>query len=489
MAAPALDLVTPPATERFTVETFLAWQRRYRNDPDRFIREMWAVEPDTWQTEAANKLGRDEQRRIAIPSGHGVGKTALAAWLSLWFFLTRFPVKVILTAPSSATLEDGLFAEIKMWVSRLPGAVRSLVEATSDRVVLKSAPDRAFISARTARAEKPDALQGVHADYVLLIVDEASGVPEAVFEASQGSMSGPARFMLLLGNPVRAQGYFYEAITSGKTALWWVREVSCYEAKRAPQEYIDEMAVLYGEESNTFRVRVLGKPPLGDEDSIIPLDLIQAAFDREVTLSSTVPIVWGLDVARLGKNQAALAKRQGNWCLEPAHRFKNCDLMQLVGRVAAMHDSLPEAKRPAAIYIDAIGEGSGVADRLIELGLPAVRINVSEHKGLTDAYYNLKAELWWRALGWFAARDCRFPRDDELVKALSCVKIDHHSSGKLLVESKDKLERRLAGRMPRMDAADAFVLTFAGGAAAALYGRRQAGKRRPILRRRLPGVV
>lgn len=485
---PTIPTGPPPLPKEFTLETFIAWQKRYRFDMNLFVREMWNVEPDIWQEEAGDKLSKDEQRRMCIPSGHGVGKTAWDSWAAIWFFLTRFPVKVILTAPSASTLQDGLMAEIKTWLVRLPPVLQEMLETTADRVTLTIAPERAFISARTARAEKPDALQGVHADYVMLIVDEASGVPEAVFESSQGSMSGPARFMILTGNPVYASGYFYEAMTTGSTSLWWVRHVSCLEAKRSPQEYVDEIATLYGTESNTYRVRVLGLPPTGDEDSIIPLGLIQSAFEREVQRSTTMPIVWGLDVARMGANQAALARRQGNYC-DPTTVYRNCDLMQLVGQVAAEYHSLPDFRRPVEICIDSIGEGSGVADRLKELGLPAVRINVSEHKAISDAYWNMKAELWWRAKAWFAALDCRMVRDDNLVKALSCVKIHHHSSGKLMVEPKDKIEQRLRTKAPRLDAADAFVLTFASQATASLYGRQKQMGKRGALRRRLPGIV
>lgn len=479
--------MAPPG--KLTTDEVKAYLRKYRFDLVGFIEATWRVELDVWQREVATWLAVDETRRIAVSSGHGVGKTALDAWASIWFLLTRFPCKVILTAPSSTTLQDGLMAEIKTWIARMPPALQALVEVTSDRVVLRIAPERAFISAVTARAEKPDALQGKHADYVLLIIDEPSGVPDAVYESSQGSMSGPARFMLLTGNPVYASGFFYRAITEEKGTIWRVREVSCFEAKRSPQSYIDEMAALYGEASNTYRVRVLGLPPTGDEDSFIPLNLVQAALDRDVAVSPVAPIIWGLDVARLGANQSALAKRKGNHCLEKPERFSNLNLMQLCGRVAAEYFGLPEHRRPAEICIDGIGLGAGVADRLKELELPAVSINVSEVLAANPAYYNLKAELWGKARAWFSALDCWMPSDPELVKALSCVKMDRHSTGKILVESKDALARRLKSRMPRLDAADAFVLTFASTATSALYGKQKHKGRRGALRRNLAGVV
>lgn len=472
-----------------TKEEVKDWLIKYRFDLKGFVRATWNIEPDVWQDEVMDWLSVDETRQIAVSSGHGVGKTALDAWASIWFFLTRNPCKVILTAPSSTTLQDGLMAEIKLWLGRMPPVLQELVEDTADRVVLRAAPEQQFISAVTARAEKPDALQGKHADYVLLIIDEPSGVPDTVFESSQGSMSGPARFMLLTGNPVYASGFFYRAITEERGTIWRVRDVSCFEAKRSPQSYIDMMAALYGTESNTYRVRVLGLPPTGDEDSLIPLDLIQDALGREVDMSPFAPLVWGLDVARLGANQSALAKRKGNWLIEPVTRFNNCDLMQLCGRISAEYHSLPEPKRPNEICIDSNGMGAGVLDRLKELELPATGVNVSEVQSMNPECWRLRDDLWMRGRAWFAARDCKIPKDPELVKALSCVKMGFHSSGKILAESKDSLARRLKSHMPRLDAAEAFLLTLASSATSALHGKHKHKGRRGAIRKSQRGVV
>lgn len=472
-----------------TADDFKQWAKKWRHDLAGFVRNTWKVDPDIWQEEVSDWLGRDGTRQIAIPSGHGVGKTAWAAWAAIWFVLTRYPCKVVLTAPSASTLEDGLLVEIKMWIERLPSALKKVLEVRSDRIVLASKPEMAFISARTARADKPEALQGVHQDYVLLIVDEAAGVPDPVFEASSGSMSGPARYMVLLGNPTRADGYFHDAITKGAGTTWRVRRVSCMEAKRSPQTYIDMMAETYGEESNVFRTRVLGLPPTANDDTIIPLDLVHDALEREVHTSSFQPIVWGLDVARLGQNESAMAKRQGAVLLEKPARYRGLNLMQLCGRIAAEYEGLPQTKRPSEICVDGIGLGAGVVDRLRELGLPASSVNVSEQLSHNPMYYNLKAELWWKARGWYESRDCKIPKDEGFIRALTCVREDHHSTGKLMVESKDSLARRMKKHLPPLDAADAFVLTFAAKAAAAMYGKRRLKVRGQAMRRNLRGVV
>ena len=152
----------------------------------------------------------------------------------------------------------------------------------ADRIELAADPERNFISAKTSRAEQPDALQGVHADHVLLICDEASGVPEQVYESAGGSMSAHHATMVLAGNPVRSSCYFYDTFhkMSDRCDTF---HVSCEDTKRVSEDYIEECKVRYCEESNGYRVRVLGEFPRGDDDTVIP----QAVSNTPLTLPTT----------------------------------------------------------------------------------------------------------------------------------------------------------------------------------------------------------
>ena len=188
---------------------FIEFALRYRNDPVLFVREVLNTEPDVWQVEFLNHIAAGN-RRISVRSGHGVGKSTASAWAMVWYLFLRFPVKIVVTAPTSSQLYDALFAELKRWVKQLPPMLQDQLDVKQDRVEVKEAPNEAFISARTSRAEQPEALQGVHSDNVMLVADEASGIPEAVFEAAAGSMSGHKAVTLLLGNPVRSTGFFYD---------------------------------------------------------------------------------------------------------------------------------------------------------------------------------------------------------------------------------------------------------------------------------------
>jgi phage terminase large subunit len=443
---------------------FIQFITLYRTDPVLFVKEVLGVEPDKWQQDFLNAVASGE-RKISIRSGHGVGKSTTASWAMLWFLLTRYPVKVVVTAPTSAQLYDALFAELKRWVKELPQPIQELLDVKQERIELKASATEAFISARTSRAEQPEALQGVHSDNVMLVADEASGVPEAVFEAAAGSMSGHNALTILLGNPVRSSGFFFETHNRLKDE-WWTRRVSCIDSTRVSKEYVQDMKSRYGEESNAYRIRVLGEFPRSDDDTIIPMELLESAKHRDTRAYEDAPIVWGLDVARFGSDSSVLCKRQSN-VVHTLERWRNLDLMQLTGAVVAQYEACDHKNRPAEILVDSIGLGAGVVDRLRELRLPARGINVSESPAMGGTYLNLRAELWHKAKAWLEKRDCKIPNNEDLIGELATVRYTFTSNGKIKIESKDDIRRR---GLKSPDMADAFVLTFATDAATISWG-------------------
>jgi len=459
---------------------FADFLKNYSRDSVRFVREVLGIAPDPWQEQLLRWYDAGE-RRISVRSGHGVGKSTVVSWMMLHHQLCKLPQKTVVTAPTSAQLFDALFAELKTWILKLPKPLQMLIEAKQDRVVLKGAPDESFISARTSRAEQPEALQGVHSEHVLLVADEASGVPEKVFEAAAGSMSGTHATTILLGNPVRGSGFFYDTHHRLSNS-WKTLRVSCYDSPRVSQAFIDDMAARYGEESNAFRIRVLGEFPLTDDDTVISLELVEAAVRRDVEHNPSAPIVWGVDIARFGGDSNALAKRQANVLLEPIRTWKGRDLMQTTGMIKAEWDACEARDRPVEILVDSIGLGAGVVDRLRELGLPCRGVNVSESPAMGETYSNLRAELWFKARQWLSARDCNLPEDEDLRAALVTPKYKFTSNGKIQVESKEDMKRR---GLPSPDAADAFVLTLASDAAIGVHGRDYASNWAKPLKRNL----
>lgn len=467
---------------------WLDFCRRYDNDPVLFVREVFGVNPYPDQIELLEAYRRRD-RRISKRSGHGVGKTTVLAWMIVHHSLFRFPQKTVCTAPTSKQLFDALYAETVTWFKKLPVMAKARFEIKSESIELIAAPEESFVSFRTSSAEKPEALAGVHSDFVLLVIDEASGVPEAIFESAVGSMSGHNAINILCGNPVRRSGLFYDTHNKPSVMVKWTRfHTTCEGHPNVTEDFIDDVKSRYGELSNAYRVRVLGEFPMVDDDTIIPWSLIEAALNRDVDPKRQRPI-WGLDVARKGRDACALAKRQGNSLMEPVHSWRNPDLMATVGRVKADWDATPLPLRPEWIFVDAIGLGAGVADRLRELKLPAVAINVAEVAPLNDKYVNLRTELWFRGRDWLDRKDCRLNgtgwrreretwvkvddaadnapwRDEILAAQLALPTFDYRSSGKMIAEEKKTTVKRTGEASP--NEADAFLLTLVQENASAL---------------------
>lgn len=440
-----------------------AFVERYRNDRVAFVREILGVATiEVWQLDALKRLDAGKTR-ISIRSGHGVGKTTFLAWVVLHFLFTRYPCKVAVTAPSATQLFDAMAAEVKLWLKKAEAnkpALKGILEAHSDRVFMAAAPEAVFLTYRTSRKENPEALQGIHAEHVLLIADEASGVDEKVFEAAAGSMSTRGSITILAGNPTRATGFFYRTHTMLRH-IWDSIKVSCFDSTRVDPSYIEEERV-FGEESNRFRIRVLGEFPKGDDDTLIARSLVEDAVKRDITPPRAEPIYWGVDVARsLTRDKSSLAKRKGPVVLEKIKRWQTPDTMQLVGHILKEWEATPLHERPDAIFVDVIGVGGGVVDRMNELDLPVVGINVGESPSVFAKAVKLRDELWCLGRDWFMTKVVKFPDDPETVEELVAPKVAYTSSGNAKVSSKDEMRASgmLGGASP--DGADAFLLTFA----------------------------
>lgn len=475
--------VSQPLTQAELDAALLEFHGRYVNDCGGFVRDILGATPREWQASFFDDLSAGH-KRISIRSSRGRGKTAAVAQAILWWVLLRFPQKTVVTAPAASTIIDGLWPEVQLWANRLPDMLRALIDITADRIVVRGAEAESFVTAKTAREDKPESLQGMHADNMLLIVDEASGASERALEALYGSMAGANRVMVLISNPTRTSGFFYTT-QRGDFALQWRRYQISALPVEAPEDgvrafqctidgdeqWIAGMAARYGPESAAFRVHVRGEFPRADDDTVIPLHLVEEAQGREVEVSGTYAPIWGVDVARFGDDSSALCKRRANVVTEPVRRYRGLDTMQLSMRIKAEYDGCPPTDRPSVILVDVIGIGAGVVDRLRELGLPVRGVNVSESPAVGDTYLNLRAELWFKALAWLQQRHCRLPSNDEyrgdpeLAAELVAPKYLFSERGnKIKVEAKADIKKR---GLPSPDKADAFVLTFAEEAAVA----------------------
>lgn len=445
-----------------------------------FCHEILGITMDKWQIDFLFQFG-EGNRGISVAACHGPGKTAAAAIALVYSLLFRYPLKAVATAPSRGQLEGALMKEITKWIDKCPKELQGLLEVKQMSVSLRAAPDRAFFEARTARPENPEALQGIHEDegYVVLLVDEASGVHERIFESAGGSMSGENCQTILLSNPTRTSGFFFN--THHKDADGWHRiRISHADSSRVSDRFVEEMARRYGRDSNVFRVRALGEFPRSDLDALIPFELVAAAQDRDIFVPKNLREIWGVDVARFGDDSTVVVRRNKLSVSPKIHRWDQLDTMATANRIHLLYkEAVEEDNAPEEILVDVIGMGAAVVDRLGELGLPVRGVNVSETSMYSDLYRNLRTELWFKCREWLETRDSKLPvcdgscRDREtcvherLIAEMTTLKYDVTSGGKYLAESKRDLKKR-GYKSP--DIADALMMTFAGDPATITHG-------------------
>src|SRR5210317_226495 len=470
------------------------WSGPIKDNPVNFVKYVfpWGQKdtpleefkgPRKWQEKILREMTIHIQRngvkdlpemfRMAVASGRGIGKSALVAWIILWMLSTRLGSTVIVTANTEQQLRSRTWAELGKWLTLSINSQWWSKTATT----IKPAPwfDEAlerdlkidtgyyYAQAQLWSEENPDAFAGIHSSYgVCLIMDEASGIPSPIYSVSEGFFSEPTsnRYWFTFSNPRRNTGPFYDSFNS-KKRFWQNVQIDSRTVEGTDQKLFQSMIEQYGEDSTVARVEVMGEFPSADDDTVIPLDLVRGAVERDVTLTANEPIVWGLDVARFGGDNSALCVRQGNTVLE-IKSFASMDLMQLCGVVKNRYDDATVMERPQEILVDVIGLGAGVVDRLREQNLPVRGVNVAEAPSTKKNYMNLRAELWFAIKDWLAQRDCRLPIDDELVSELAAPLYKYTSTGKIKIESKDEMRKR---GIKSPDKADALALTMASSAA------------------------
>lgn len=432
--------------------------KHWRQNPGDFVREVFKAEPEEWQEKAMQALVTHD--RVAVRSGHGVGKSTTQAWIIFWWLATRFPAKIAAGAPTAHQLEDILWSELSKWHRRMDQGMQDQFIIKTQKVELAADPKASFAVARTARKEQPEAFQGFHSDNMLFLADEASGIDDIIFEVGKGAMSTEGAKTFLAGNPTRSSGFFYRVFHDMRK-LWYCMKVACQDSKQVRPTYPAEVAEEHGENSNVYRIRVLGEFPKEEDDVLIPLHLVESAVEREIDpdFYQYLP-VWGIDVARFGDDRSTLCKRCGPVVYEPIKSWKNKRNTELAGIIINEYNTCPPERLPSEILVDVIGIGAGVVDICYEAGLPVRGINVSESPAVKDQFPLLRDELWWKAKQWFETLGVSILDDNDLIAELTAPKMKYTARGKISVEPKEETKKRL---LKSPDKADAFVVTFACG--------------------------
>lgn len=426
------------------------------DDPVLFVREILGAEPDEWQAEALNSLAKES--RTAIRSGHGVGKSCMQAWACLWFLFTHPRAKVVVTAPTMRQLYDVFMSEASKWLNRSK-LLSDLFDYTKSKIAFKAAPAEWFLAARTAA--KPENLAGFHADHLLFVLDEASGIDDSIFEVVEGALTGANNKLLMCSNPTRNSGFFKRAFHEDRE-LYHTMKISSADSQRVSDDYCRRLIKQYGEDSDVVRVRVFGEFPKAEADGLIALEHVEAAIAREPVYLGDLVI--GVDVARFGDDETVICSRIGNTVL-PLTRYRKADLMTTCGRIIHILAGLMKkhGKKTAKINVDDDGVGGGVTDRLREvLNEKSLSVTVTGcHNGgkARDSHYaNWGTESYFALRDRFVSGEIMLPRDDELAAQLTTRKYTLNSRDQLILEPKADYKKRFK-RSP--DRADALVLAFA----------------------------
>ena len=461
------------------------WASTIKDDPEAFVLFAFPWQtpgtpleryrgPRKWQRDVLRNI-RDhiqknktatmyEVMRLAVSSGRGIGKSALVSWIVLWMVTTRIGSSVIVSANSEAQLRSITWAEITKWLAMMINSHWWEISAT--RVTpakwltelverdLKKGTRYWGAEGRLWSEENPDAYAGLHnADGVLLIFDEASGIPDAIWDVAQGffTENTPNRFWAAFSNPRRNSGYFFECFNA-KRDFWNTRQVDARTVEDTDKQVYEQIIAEYGEDSSQARVEVYGEFPSTGDDQFISPAIVADAAQREKYKDETAPIVIGVDPARGGADSTVIVVRQGR-DLVAILRYQGEDTMTIVGRVIEAIDEY----KPAMVMLDEGGLGYGILDRLHEQRYKVVRgVNFGWKAKNPVMYGNKRAELWGAMKDWL--RTASIPNDRGLKSDLTGPTIKPNSSGTIFLEGKKEMKAR---GLASPDAADALAVTFA----------------------------
>ena len=443
----------------------------YVNDPVRLVQEVLHMNPTEEQLKLLNSICEGDH--VSARSGRGIGKTTGLAMVIWWYMITRPHCRIPCTAPTENQLRDVLWAELTKQHRQMDDYFADFFEMTTDRIFHVDHKATWFAVARTARKEASESFQGFHEENMMFVVDEASGVPDEIFDVMEGAMTDLGNKALLVGNPTRTFGFFHSTHHEYADKPWKVFHFSSEESelvKKNPQ-WLENMADRPGgKTSNFYRVHVLGEFPIEDDSTVIPLPWIVAAVDREIEyirpLSNRAVDSVGVDIAAGGDNDTVFCFLKGVRVIGLV-AYEKEESMKAAGRVAGLTRRGPETRKykgrrrpipPELIRIDVCGVGIGVYERLMEQGLDVMGIDVREATSDPTLYVNKRSELYWKLREHFESGMISIPNDKVLIRELASIKYELDSRGRILIWSKQRMKKE---GIKSPDRAEALMLAFA----------------------------
>ena len=427
------------------------WPANYKRYKNKITPEVRAL---------ANKIG------ISIMSGKGTGKDAFASWCIIWF-MTCFPYpKVPCTSVTSDQLGVVLWSELSKWLTS--SLVADWFSIQKKSLYFKFLPEkekgkRWMAFPRTANPkssveEQVETLAGLHEDYMMIVVDEGSGIPDPVFDPLEGTLTSICNFVLCIFNPTRAVGYAVETQTKNSEywiTLIWNAEESHISDKRNIERIKKKYAYDVGidvMDSNPCRIRIFGLPPKNDEEALIPWEWIENAAMRDIEPGEKDPIVSALDCGAGGDKSVFGARKGGK--VYPFKKAITPDSRDLMGWGSTQIDNI----KPDVCRIDLIGIGWNIYGEMREKkGSIIESFDSRKRANNPERFYNKRAEAHWRLREQFEQDIIDIPNDDDLKSQLGVIRKKVVGKGLIAIIEKAIIKKEL-GHSP--DESDTLAMMY-----------------------------
>lgn len=429
--------------------------------------------PEPWQKRLLLKVGDHIKENAELKSlgldylvwrsgrasGHGIGKSALVAWLIQFFMTTRKDTRGVVTANTQKQLEDKTWPELAKWHKLL--LTRDWFEWSATAYTFRLYPEEERknyrFTAATVSEENTEAFAGLHNEggTVVVLFDEASGINSKIWEVAQGALTDGEGFFFVFGNPTRPDGEFADCFDKYQH-MYDLEHIDSREVSHTNKQHILDLIRMYGEDSDEVKVRVKGQFPNQAFNGFIGLDTVADAIARELVYDAGAPIIMSIDVARFGDDEIVFAWRQGR----DARSRKQLILKGLsTTKISVIAMEQASRIRPDAIVIESTGPGAGVIDQLRDAGYKVFEVHPGAAAHEADHYFNRRAELWSLMRDWLINEGCLY-EDPVMSKQLTAIQytLDRHEQ-RIKLEPKEEMKKRTGLGSP--DRADALALTFA----------------------------
>ncbi len=424
------------------------------------VRKLVTAKLKLFEKETLNDEEKNYSKKIGISimGGKGLGKDALLAWLIIWFMMCFPKCKIPCVSVSADQLSKALWAEISKYLQH--STAKDFLTLQNDKLFFNRVPANikgkewfAFPKTANPKAsveEQVETLSGVHEDYVMVVIDESSGIHDAVFSPLEGTLTQPCNFAFMVFNPTRSKGYAID--TQYKFSDYWIpMRWSAEESELGNKDVIERIREQYGVDSNPYRIRILGLPPMVDEHTLIPYDWIMDAVNREIVPLKEDSIVKGLDCGA-GGDMSIIATRKGGKVFD-IKRLTTQESQVLINWAA------DDFQKDGAdvMRVDSIGIGWAVYGGLFDrLGSRVESADSRKQASNPEKYFNKRAEMHWRMREKFEKGLISIPNDPNLIDQLSVIRVSYEG-GKVKVADKAEMKKKL-GRSP--DESDAVALSY-----------------------------